>query len=183
MKYLTQDNLRNCIDYNKKSGVFTWKRNKGGAIKGSVAGFSDKNGYIVINIFNKRYFAHRLAWYYVHGYFPEHQIDHRDRDKSNNKFTNLRHVTQSCNIINRAVRPNNKSGITGVYYDKNRDMWVATIKKDNKGRYLGGFKEKVDAAKARWNAEKELKFISCNKNSSAYKYIKEHRDTTKARIL
>lgn len=79
--------------------------------------------------------------------------DHEDRNPLNNRKSNLRLATSSDNMSNRSVFKNNKSGITGVWWDKKRNYWRAYIRKDNKQYHLGIFVSKQDAIIARLRAE------------------------------
>jgi hypothetical protein len=170
---LTQDKLKELLDYNPDTGIFTWKERISNIKQGTIAGKYDKNWYVVITINNKKYLAHRLAWLYMEGYFPENQIDHIDRNKSNNKWANLREVSQVCNSRNSKLSKRNKSGIRGVTWDKERKKWQVNIRANKKNITLGRYDSKVDAAKARWQAEKKYNFPTCDSDSSAYRYIKE----------
>jgi hypothetical protein len=80
-----------------------------------IAGGSDGLGYIRISVDNKNYKAHRLAWLYVNGEWPSHEIDHINGNRSDNRIDNLRDVPRAQNIQNQ-VKPhsNNKTGYLGV---------------------------------------------------------------------
>jgi len=54
-------------------------------------------------------------------------IDHIDGNQRNNLKSNLRNATNQENSCNLKLSKNNTSGITGVWYDKSRDKWVAEI--------------------------------------------------------
>lgn len=82
---------------------------------GDRAGYLGDVGYRYIKIQSRTYKEHRLIWLYVHGYFPEHQIDHINRIKDDNRIENLREVSQSCNKRNSTdYRTALGSGIPGV---------------------------------------------------------------------
>lgn len=85
--------------------------------------------------------------------YPNRKIDldHRDRDKLNNRKSNLRVCTRSQNQMN-SVR-NNSSGVKGVCWHKHVRKWVATITVNYKNIHLGYFNDLVVANKARQNAE------------------------------
>ena len=171
---LTQDKLKELLAYNPDTGEFIWKVANSKRIRvGSVAGFLHHTGYWHIGINNKTYFAHRLAFLYIDGYSPENQIDHVDRNPLNNSWKNLREVSQSCNMRNKNIQCNNKSGITGVCWKKRDKKWQAKITTP-KEIYLGLFDNLTDAARARWNAEVKYNFPNCNTTSSAYNYLKEN---------
>jgi hypothetical protein len=112
---LTQARLKELLHYCQETGVWTVLVTIGSAIQGKVAGSMNQNGYRMIGVEGKRYTAHRLAWFYVHGEWPKLHIDHRDGDRSNCKFSNLRLATHSQNIVNSPVRKDNlSSGSKGI---------------------------------------------------------------------
>lgn len=80
------------------------------------------------------------------------EIDHRDRQKLNNVYSNLRLATRTQNRANSSRRSDNKSGVTGVCYNKKTRKWQAHITLNNKTLYLGSFSEKVDAIAVRKQA-------------------------------
>ena len=169
---LTQKKLKQILNYDPLTGVFTRKVTLcNRAIAGSVAGSLDKDGYTQIGISGKHYHAHRLAWLYVYGYFPEHDIDHIDRDKSNNKIDNLRHATRQCNIRNTGLRCTNTSGIKGACWDKQQDKWRAQITVNNKQHHLGYFTDFTEAVCTRLAAEQCLCWDTCDSNTSANDYV------------
>lgn len=150
--------LKELLNYDPDSGIFTWKidRGSGGAIfrvsAGSVAGGKTINGYVTIGIDGTPYLAHRLAWFYVHGDWPD-EIDHRDRNRSNNAIDNLRPASHGQNCTNRPARSN--SGIIGVS-SKRHNRWQAYIEIDGKSINLGSYKTIAEAAAARAKAEGDL---------------------------
>jgi len=99
--------------------------------------------------------AHTVIWAIVHGRWPEHQIDHINRDPSDNRICNLRDVPGVVNLRNSSLYQSNKSGHCGVYWSKSRDRWVASINDDDgKQVYLGSFQSLDEAARARKSAER-----------------------------
>ncbi len=134
---IKQYELREALDYDQGTGVFTWRKSSENKIsRGDVAGCIDDKGYIRIRVNGKLYRAHRLAWIYIYGSSPSSQIDHIDQDKSNNRIANLREATNSQNAHNRGLLSTNKSGVTGVHYDKNNKYWVARIGIEGKQTFL-----------------------------------------------
>lgn len=172
---LTQLELKANLHYNPETGIFTWIKGRSNIKAGTIAGsLSKKYGYNYITINNNMYFAHRLAWLYMEGYFPETDIDHINRDRNDNRFKNLRVVSRLCNSRNSGISKNNISGVTGVSINSSDGKWVAQIGVNYKHINLGLFDDFKDAVLARWNAEKEYKFQNCCSDSSAYKYLKEN---------
>ncbi|MAC71291.1 MAG: Fis family transcriptional regulator [Gammaproteobacteria bacterium] len=144
----TQARLKEVLDYNEDTGVFRWKKktSKNSNVKiGQVAG--TKELYIIIKIEKINYKAHRLAYMYVTGEDPgELDIDHDDKNKHNNAFSNLRKATRGQNKSNTNSYKNNKVGIKGVRKKGNR--YKAQISKNGKSHYLGSYKTPEAAHKA-----------------------------------
>jgi hypothetical protein len=173
LKNLTQSELKELLNYNPMSGLFMWINSGSGRKSNSYAGFKTSNGYRCIKINGKQYRTSRLAFLWMKGYFPEYDVDHKNRIRNDDKWENLRHATQSCNARNRSIHKNNKSGVTGVSWNKQRKSWGSYIRANNKRKYLGNYKNKEDAVQARWNAEVKYGYPNCNTISSAYIYLKE----------
>jgi len=146
---LTAARLRELLHYDRATGVFTWRvRASSRAAAGDRAGFSREDGYRLIGIDGRIYLEHRLAWLYVTGEWPVNDVDHRDRDPSNNKWRNLRAATHSQNHFNRAKPANNTSGYKGVVWHKKCQMWQAQIKREGRNHYLGQFRSPEAAHQA-----------------------------------
>lgn len=142
---LTQECLRTCLHYDPETGVFRNLIDRGSAKAGAISGYKNSYGYIKIYIKGKDYSAHRLAWLYITGAFPTKDIDHKNLNPSDNRFSNLRLADESHNSANSTVRKTNKLGIKGVYKCGNR--FRAQITAGYKVHYLGLFKT-ADAAHA-----------------------------------
>ena len=101
---MTHERLTELLSYDKDSGQFVWlKTNSNRAKAGCVAGTERKDGYVLIGIDGVLYTAHRLAWFYVNNYWPDGVIDHINRDRSDNRFCNLRCVSRFENAQNANV--------------------------------------------------------------------------------
>jgi len=149
------EELRENIDYNPDTGIFTWIKKPSIATKvGQEAGSVNKDGYICISFRNNLYYAHRLAYYMYYGIDPlEKKIDHICGSCNNNKINNLRLATHSQNLMNRVVGIDNNSGATGVGWNKKSKKWRARINLDCVEKHLGYFTNKEDAIQARNEAE------------------------------
>lgn len=145
---ITQAELKDLFDYSVHTGLFTRKINRGNTAKGDIAG-TMSDGYIHISINNAPYKAHRLAWLYTYGVFPNNDIDHINRDRADNRLCNLRDATRSENMENqRKPRGNNKSGFLGVHFHKQSGMFRAQIKAGRKTYSIGLFKTAEEASLA-----------------------------------
>lgn len=144
---LTQEELKEVFNYNPDTGIFVWKISRGGKTKvGDIAGCNEAKGYWCIR-YKKSYKAHRLAWLYVYGRFPNGQIDHIDGDKSNNRINNLRECCQSENQRNVLIRKDSTSGFKGVNQDKQTGRWRVRAQLHGKRRFLGSYTTPEEASK------------------------------------
>lgn len=91
-KILTQTRLKEILNYNEETGIFTWKSDKlNGAIKaGDIAGSKVVNTAPYIGIDKKMYTTARLAWLYIYGEFPAEQIIRIDKNTHNVAKNNLK---------------------------------------------------------------------------------------------
>ena len=155
---ITQSRLKEVLAYDFESGVFTWKVSRNGIRDNKVAGAKNKHGYIYIQIDTKLHLAHRLAFVYMTGDFPENQTDHINGVRNDNRWRNLRPVTRSENLRNQAKAKNNRSGITGVSWEKRAGKWRAKIMANGKQKHIGYFDNLFEAVAARKSAELEHDF-------------------------
>lgn len=146
---LSADRLREILHYDPQTGVFTWKVRMSPRSRqrvGDVAGMDAGRGYIRVGIGYRLFAAHRLAWAYVHGVWPAHQIDHINRNKGDNRIANLREVNSFANCQNVGANSRNKCGVKGVCQVGGK--WRAMIHHQGKNIYLGTFTRIEDAARA-----------------------------------
>jgi hypothetical protein len=150
MSELTAERLRELLHYNPETGEFTWvAAPRAQRQVGDRAGFAN-NGYRLIGIAGQRYYEHRLAWLYMTGEWPPENIDHRDLDRSNNQWTNLRLATYSQNAFNRPHRRVSASALKGACKTKN-GKWRSSIRLNGRKIHLGIF-ETEEAAHAAYAA-------------------------------
>jgi hypothetical protein len=155
MSDLNFTHLKELLQYNPETGVFTWINKMGRRVKaGAKAGCLTKRGYVQIRINFKSYAAHRLAWLYIHESFPSMSIDHIDGDKTNNAIKNLRLATIAENCQN-LKKSRGKTGFLGVTKDSVRgNRWKASIKLNGKQKHLGWFKTPEEAHQAYIDAKR-----------------------------
>jgi hypothetical protein len=171
--------LKEILNYNPASGLFTWMVDfknhvKKGRIAGSISKHANKN-YICIHYNKYSHPAHILAWIFMTGKTPNNYIDHINGVGTDNRWCNLRDVSQSENMKNRAMAPiTSLSGITGVRHTRRSKKWVAKIYPNNQYIYIGSFSTKKAAVEARWLAEIKYNYPNCFTMSSAYLFLKQN---------
>lgn len=153
---ITQARLKELVTYDPETGLFTRNQAWGTLPAGRVTGKQDGN-YVQIKLDGVRYTAHRLAWLYMTGEWPSNgQVDHDDRNPGNNKWDNLKDVTNQLNHRNKGLQSNNTSGCKGVCLNKRTGKYVATIKNAGKVTYLGCYDTLDQAIVARRNGERAI---------------------------
>jgi hypothetical protein len=149
-KLLNAERLRKQVSYDPETGEFRWRLSGRGRFKrsGEVAGRLNERGYIRLSVDGNECYGHRLAWLYMTGEWPENEIDHINRVRSDNRFANLRAATTSENRRNTKGIPSRRihSRFKGV--SRERGRWVAKISTDGKTVRLGLFDTEEDAAGA-----------------------------------
>ena len=135
---LTRARLCELLRYDQNTGEFSWviplyQAKACGAKAGSIA-----EGYSRIRLDGESYRAHHLAWFYMTGRWPRPMIDHRDGNRANNRWSNLRLATQSENSANRRRHMNNTSGFKGVSLCPS-GKWRAYVTRNNRKIYLGRY--------------------------------------------
>ena len=147
---LTQHELKRRLRYNPETGVFIWTKpainHKG--LLGARAGSVYPNGYRYVQLYGKDYRTGRLAWFYMTGVWPTKHVDHKDLDKANDAWSNLRLATDSENGANKGVAKNNTSGTKGVRFETSRGKWRAQIKVNGHSRNLGRYATREEAMNA-----------------------------------
>lgn len=145
---ITQRELKELLHYNPDTGHFTWAKGRQGVAAGSRAGTATPKGYIRIQLRKKNWMAHRLAWLWMTGEWPAAEVDHKDTDRGNNRWDNLRLATHTENQWNTGVRADNVSGSKGVTRPRGRTRWHAYITEGGRRRFLGSFPTVEEANQA-----------------------------------
>ena len=169
---ITQERLKELLHYCPETGVFTWLdyigRVNNQTKPGDTAGSLDKlSGYIRITVLGKAYRAHRLAFLYMTGSFPKDNTDHVNQVKHDNRWENIRDVTQAENTKNISMHKDNKSGFTGVYWCKRSIKWVSCVRVEGKLKNLGYFISLDKAIEARKKANIKYGFHPNHGQSSS----------------
>lgn len=153
---LTQSILKDKLDYNPDSGLFYWLPRPRSTRKNPIAGCRMLNGYITIRVNKKAYLAHRLAFLFMEGSFPEQQVDHINRDRSDNRWCNLRKSSPSENNQNRTPKEGLPTGICKVQRKGRKGDWYLVAIQCNYQRYSSFYRNLDDAIEWRRKKENEL---------------------------
>lgn len=171
-KPLTRGRLFELLHYDPETGTFMrlaaarpqsahyFDKPIGYIKRGTVA---DGGGYHMINVDGRVYRAHRLAWFYMTGAWPDADVDHKDGNRANNRWGNLRAATRSQNIANSRRPRDSLTGVKGVTFDKGRGKWVAQIGVGMcdagyyNTKFLGRF-DNIDDAAAAYREAAEARF-------------------------
>jgi hypothetical protein len=155
---LTHLLLLEALRYEPDTGHFYWQKMLGKARRGFAgkrAGSDRPNQhYTTISVCGRVYYAHRLAWFYTHGRWPNEHIDHINGDKLDNRLCNLREATRAQNMRNSRRHKDNTSGFTGVRFHRPSGKWQACGSYDHRFRSFGYYDTAEEAAKARELATK-----------------------------
>jgi hypothetical protein len=153
---LTHEQLKELLHYDPETGVFTTRVARGNLSVDRKAGCKSR-GYIQLRIADRIYRAHRLAWFYVHGSWPDSEIDHINLVTSDNRIANLREATRKQNTTNTPARRNNRCGKKGVTFAKHAGKWRARIVHNGRPEHLGYFTD-IEAAHAAYAAAARVHF-------------------------
>jgi len=153
---LTQERLKKLLYYDPETGVWTRLISLSPNTKvGEKLYCSEKSDYLHIQIDGKIYKSSRLAFFYMTGSFPINDIDHKNRNTKDDKWCNLREATTSQNCMNRGLRKDNSSGVTGVSWVEKSQKWRVRVTLNGKSFHLGCYEKFSEAVKVRKMAELE----------------------------
>ena len=163
---LTQQHLKEILRYEPLTGKFYWRRTSSSRFKVGQEAAGSKGGsgkaYICIGLEGQKYLAHRLAWLYMTGAWPQNDIDHINGEKSNNRWLNLRDVTRTVNMQNLRgpTRSNRATKLLGVARIRAKGLkkicWAARIRHEGKKVHLGSFDSPEQAHQAYLVAKRQL---------------------------
>jgi hypothetical protein len=143
------------LDYESENGVLRWSISPARAVKvGDIAGRITNEGYRLVRFRGQDYFAHRIIWLISYGKVPDGQIDHKDKNKDNNRISNLRDVSHAFNQQNRNTPQKcSRTGVMGVQRRKN-GTYQAKINVSGRRIALGTFRTVEEAGDAYLSAKR-----------------------------
>lgn len=174
---LTQERVRELFDYDPETGIVTWRISVGRwkHIKpGTKVGSPTSDGYLEVWVDGRKYKLHRLIFLLMEGYFPEHQIDHINRIRDDNRWDNIREASPACNSRNTRLRSDNTSGVKGVSKRIRTNKWSVQIMVGESTLYYGTFLDLTEAVAHRLAAEQSMNWAGCESSSSAYLYMQKY---------
>ncbi len=133
------------------NGELLWNVNRGTRkMKGKPAGTGAcDHGYWSIQVSGASFHRSRIVYEMHYGDISDKmQIDHIDRDNTNDRIENLRVCSTAENCRNQGARRSNTSGYKGVSWFKDKSVWFAQLMVDGKQKYLGSFTTPEEAAAA-----------------------------------
>lgn len=144
MAYPSQEVLLEKFDY--LDGSLIWKKSQRGLLAGTKAGVIMKRGYVIVGVNSKRFYAHRLIWIWHFGEIKTEMVDHINGIRHDNRIKNLREATRSQNFQNKRISSLNKSGIKGISFSKDKNLWEAKVQLNKKVVFCKCFESKEEAA-------------------------------------
>jgi len=146
---VTQRDVKDTFEYDPDTGVCTWKIYRLKAAPGEPIDerYVYKDGYIVISLKNKAHMLHRLIWLWMTGDWPKNQIDHLNGDKLDNRWENLKDVTQHQNLCNKGAYKKESPEPTGVRKE-GKNTWSAILTVQGTQMNLGRFDDPEKAHNA-----------------------------------
>lgn len=143
------ERLHELFSYDKDTGYLTRNASGGNRKAGSTVGYNNGKGYLMTSVDGCYYMVHRIIWLMATGNDPGTQeVDHINRDQSDNRLDNLRCVTRQQNEFNKSFK--------GVSYFKPSGKYKAQIQVDRKVIYLGLYDCPLMARMAYEDAKKTL---------------------------
>jgi hypothetical protein len=146
-----QAGLLSVFTFDPSTGALTHRRTTSSGMQGELATFAHSRGYLSVCVGKQQYLAHRIIFMMMKGYWPEH-VDHINHIKHDNRWENLREVTQADNNRNMPKQLNSATGYVGVSFHKARNKYRAYLTVDGKSKHLGLFDTPELAAAAREQA-------------------------------
>jgi hypothetical protein len=155
----TQDELKALYLYNPETGHFTHLKSRGKGRAGQTAGNVNANGYVEMRVMNRLFHAHRLAWLYMTGSFPEIPltVDHINGVRTDNRWGNLRVANWNQQSWNAPAHHHNKSGLKGAWPCRQTGRWVSMLQDGKRRIWLGRFDTAEEAHRAWVKAATELR--------------------------
>lgn len=150
---LSLDTARSLLAYDPSTGALDWKKPPRRGVAAGPAGCVNADGYRIVGYRGHEYMATHLIWFLMTGEWPEHGVDHKDRDSTNDRWVNLRSATYTQNNQNLGLRKDNRTGVRGVMINGRSGKFFSNIVVNGERVYLGSSHDLGAVAAARRAAE------------------------------
>lgn len=160
MLELRYEEIAKLFTYDRVTGILYWKARTDNAVRCKyVAGSKTKDGYRQVGIKGKIYLEHRIIMLLCYGHIPDNaEVDHINHIRDDNRLVNLRFVTKLGNGRNQSISSRNTTDVTGVYFNKSQNKFMAQIRVNYQAIHLGYYDTLEEAAAARAEADLKFKF-------------------------
>lgn len=163
--------------YDYETGVLYWRWRVNSRVPKTLeAGMqrkSNSDGYLNVHVQGRLYPAHRIVMLMCYGFYGEGlEVDHINHVRNDNRLCNLRFVTRSENSKNQSVSSKSTTGVTGVYFSKSRNKFIAQIKVNRQVHYLGCYNTLEEVTEARRQADRKYKFNN-NHGEGRAEYVRK----------
>ena len=154
---LNKDYLNELFTYDSGNIYWKSKSHPNSCIKlGTMAGSLNSDGYRVVKISGITWGVHRVIWVMHYGDFEDKLVEHKNRDKLDNRIENLRLSDYKENGYNRGKNKSNTTNFKGVCFHKQAKKFQASIKINYKQIHLGLYATAEEASVAYENAAQKL---------------------------
>jgi hypothetical protein len=186
---ITAEYVRRRLQYDPETGVFTWKprvarstndKTWNAKFSGEIAGTINNQGYRRIKIDGESYGAARLAWLYIYGEWPQNEIDHINRIRSDDRLVNLRKATRTENNNNKS---NNNGLPEGVIWHTLKAKYQAQIPKGVPvfgNTYLGRYGSPITAGEI---VQQGIEIICNNEDEETIRRLLKELKDSRTEIL
>lgn len=145
----THSEVKELFNYDEFSGTLTRKIDvANNAKKDMKVGWINSDGYLNVKIKRVTFKVHQIIWLWMKGTWPTGVIDHINRNKLDNRVSNLRDTTIAVNNINKGVRKDSKTGIPNVTWRERDKLFYVACRANGKQNYLGSYRNISDAKTA-----------------------------------
>ena len=152
---LSLELARSLLSYDPLTGALNWKCPPRRGVGAGPAGCINADGYKIVGYGGREYMATHLIWFLQTGEWPEHGVDHKSRNKTDDRWDNLRPATYAQNNRNMGLRKDNKTGVRGVEFIERNTLnpYVTRIGVDGTQIKLGCYPSLEEAKLVREAAE------------------------------
>ena len=161
--------------YDYETGVLYWRWRVNSRVPKTLEAGTQRNsdGYLNVSVHGRRYLVHRVVMLMCYGFYGEGlEVDHINHVRNDNRLVNLRFVTRRENQRNKSVSSKSTTGVTGVYFYKRLQKYIARIRVNREFIHLGVFDTLEGAAEARRQADRKYKFNN-NHGEGRAEYVRK----------